>query len=116
PIMSKGSSRRPPGERRAARKSLVELTELASRTIDDGQPWAPAGSIPAAASEPTPPGAQNAGAQTVGAQGGELPAPASSANLAVKIAREFQGPALKGLKLTMNAALDHGRDLVATRL
>lgn len=103
--MSKGSSRRPPGERRAARKSLVELTELASRTIDDGQPLAPAGSI-AAAAERTPPGAQS----------GELPASASSADLAVKIAKEFQARALEDFELTMSAALDHARDLVETRL
>ena len=93
----------------------MELTELASRTIDDGQPLAPEGSI-AAAAERTPPGAQNAGAQSVGAQSGELPAPASSADLAVKIAKEFQARALEDFELTMSAALDHARDVVETRL
>src|SRR6516225_6035507 len=35
-IMSKPTSKRPPSDRRPVRRSLVELTAVASRAVDDG--------------------------------------------------------------------------------
>ena len=45
----------------------------------------------------------------------ERNAPASSAALAVEIAKDFQARALEDLRLGMNAALDYARGLVETR-
>ena len=125
--MRKPSLRRPPSDRRAARRSLVELTALASRAVRDGLPVTAPGLIAAAdrppqharAAEPqaiaaariAEPDAANAAAS----DRGKLQASDSTAELAVQIAKEFQARALEDFKLSMNTALDYAKDLVDTR-
>jgi hypothetical protein len=79
----------------------VELTAVASRTVQDGPPMAhvapPETATPAVS------------------EGVELQASDSSAEMAVKIAKEFQARALEDFKTSMNAALDCARGLVETR-
>ena len=112
--MSEPSSRRLPSDRRPARRSLVELTAVASRALQEGPPLAPA----AAAVDRSPP---RVGEETETILRVREVTPeaagqtASSAALAVEIAKDFQARALEEVKLGMNAALDYARDLVETR-
>jgi hypothetical protein len=108
--MSQPSSRRRPSTSRSARRSLVELTALASRAVRDDLPVASAGSVAAVidraqAAEAT---AEMHVGEPEGAKG-ELHTSDSTAELAVRIAKEFQARVLEDLWLSMNAALDYGK-------
>jgi Phasin protein len=114
--MSNPSSGRRPSDRRPARRSLVELTALASRAVRDDLPVESAGSVAAVidrahAAEAT---AEVHVGEPEGANG-ELHTSDSTAELAVKIAKEFQARALEDFRLSMNAALNYGKDLVEAR-
>jgi hypothetical protein len=122
------SLRRPPSDRRPMRRSLVELTAVASRELGDGLSATPAGSVAAVADRtprreraaeiqatPETPVAAAEVASLAASDSGELSAPDSTADLAVKIAKEFQERALEDFRISMNAALDHAKDLVDTR-
>jgi hypothetical protein len=110
--MSKPSSRRRPSESRPARRSLVELTALASRALQNGPPTASPGSITGAV-EPMP---RRDHAAEPEAADGQLNASGTTAELAVRIAKEYQTRALEDFKLSMNAALDYAKDLVDARV
>ncbi|HLZ01828.1 MAG TPA: phasin family protein [Bradyrhizobium sp.] len=127
--MSKSSSRRSPNEQRPARRSLVELTAAASRAVDEALPVAPTPSTPAAASpaetSTTTAVAGEAAAEAPAVlpeaataarpEGSALSASDNTADMAVKIAKEFQAGALDDFRLSINAALDYARHLVETR-
>jgi hypothetical protein len=131
--MLKPSSRRPPSERRQPRRSLVELTAVASRGVDDGLPVAARGLV-AAAIERMPrrePAAETVGGTTAptakagvaeaeaanaaSSASDELQPSDSTAELVVKIAKEFQARALEDFRVTMNAALNYAKDFVDRR-
>jgi phasin protein len=112
--MSEPSSRRLPSDRRPARRSLVELTAVASRALQEGLPLAPASATvdpPPCVREETEAilGVREVKAEAAGQT-------ASSAALAVEIAKDFQARALEDLRLGMNAALDYARGLVEKRV
>ena len=116
--MSEPSSRRLPSDRRLARRSLVELTAVASRALEKGLPVAPS----PAALDRTPPRALAETEPVVEARevkaeaaSGQCNPPESSAAMAVEIAKDFQARALEDFRLGINAALDYARDLVDTR-
>jgi Phasin protein len=117
--MNEPSSRRPPSDRRPARRSLVELTAVASRAVQDGLPVAPPNLAPerprrreqAEQSEPT----TAARVAEPKAANREPNARDSSAELTVKIAKEFQARALQDFSLSMNAVLDYAKGLFETR-
>lgn len=127
--------KRPASDIRLARRSLVELTAAASRAIDDGllvtsaSPIAAAGdppqSAPAANTEdgatvapqvtaPTavsPPEALNA----TPARKAQCANSASSAEMVVNIAKDYHHKALANIKVALDAALDHAKDVAEKR-
>jgi Phasin protein len=118
--MSKPSSRRHPNESRPTRRSLVELTALASQAIQDGlQPQASF----AAGLDRAPRQELAAAVQPIikarvaepESASGEANRSDSTAELAVRIAKEFQAHALEDLRFSMNAALSYAKDLVEPR-
>jgi hypothetical protein len=131
--MPKPPSKRPPDERRHVRRSLVELTAVASRVVDDDLPETAPGPI-AAAIEGSPrrevaaeaPGtiaaptnkarvAEAEAANAAASASDELQTSDSSAELVVKIAKEFQARALEDFGASMTAALNYAKDFVETR-
>jgi len=116
--MSNPSSRRPRSDGRPARRSLVELTAVASRAVTDGQLAAPP-SVPdrapqrghALQSQPTI-AARDAEPETASS---EPNARDSGAELTVRIAKEFQARALQDFSLSMNAVLDYARGFIEPR-
>jgi phasin protein len=126
--MNKPSLRRPPSARRPARRSLVELTAAASRELQDGLPPAPSGPV-AAVIERTPhreragevratpkdPVAAPDVSSSAVSESRELPASERTADMAVKIVKEFQARALEDFRIGMNAALDYAKDFVDPR-
>jgi hypothetical protein len=111
----------------------VELTAVASRTVDDGLPVAAPG-LSGATIERTPrrePAAETPGAITVAiakarvaepeaanaasSANGELQTSDNTAELVVKITKEFQARALEDFRVSMNAALNYAKDFVDTR-
>ena len=136
-IMSKMRTRRPASNPRSARRSLVELTAAASRAIDDslhvlsssGVAVCPVDSAQSdhtaetsdrtiVASQTTAPSpiavtefvnpAVPCNAEPVGCN--------STAEMMVRIAKDYQNKALEGIKGSLNAALDHAKDLAETRV
>jgi len=110
------------------RRSLVELTAVASRELPDGLSATPAGSVAAVVNrtprreraaeiQATPEAAVAASevASVAASHSGELSASDSTAELAVKIAKEFQERALEDFRVSMNAALDYAKNIVETR-
>ena len=135
--MSRTRTRRQASDIRPARRSLVELTAAASRAIDDGllvtsasliaaSPDDPPRSEPAATTHdrtmvagqvtaPVPvavPESLNAAA----AHSSELLDSDSTAEMVVKIAKDYHNRAFENIKLTLNAALDHAKDFAETRV
>lgn len=112
------SSRRRPSDGRPVRRSLVELTAVASRAVPDDLPTASPGTI-AADVDRLPRSAHAAETEAPVAEpeaaNGELNASDSTAELTVRIAKEFQARALEDFKLSMNATLDYAKDLVDAR-
>ena len=135
--MSKTRIRRPASDIRPARRSLVELTAAASRAIDDGLLVTSASLIAASPDDPprSEPAAKThdrtmvAGQVTApipvavpeslnvtAARSGELVDSDSTAEMVVKIAKDYHNRAFENIKLTLNAALDHAKDFAETRV
>ena len=135
--MSKTRIRRPASDIRPSRRSLVELTAAASRAIDDGllvtsasliaaSPDDPPRSEPAAKAPdrtmvagqvPAPiPVAVPESLNKAAARSAELVDSDSTAEMVVKIAKDYHNRAFENIKLTINAALDHARDFAETRV
>jgi hypothetical protein len=118
--MNDPSSRRPPSDRRPARRSLVELTAVASRAVADDLLAAPQSPVPDRAprrgharqeSQPTT-AARHAEPETASNQ---ADARDSSAELTVRIAKDFQARALQDFSLGMNAVLDYAKGFIEPR-
>ena len=135
--MSKTQIRRPANDIRPARRSLVELTAAASRAIDDGLLVTSASLVAASPDDPprSEPAAKThdrtmvAGQVTApipdampeflneaAARSGELVDSDSTAEMVVKIAKDYHNRAFENIKLTINAALDHAKDFAETRV
>jgi hypothetical protein len=135
--MSKARIRRPASDIRPARRSLVELTAAASRAIDDGLLVTSASLIAASPDDPprSEPAAKThdrtmvAGQVTApipvavpeslneaAARNGELVDSDSTAEMVVKIAKDYHNRAFENIKLALNAALDHAKDFAETRV
>jgi hypothetical protein len=127
--MSNMRPRRPDSDTRRARRSLVELTAAASRAIDDGLPVTSVGLIAACPDDPSRlDQASNACDATVAAPiavaAAESPRAAShglvdsdsSAEMVLKIAKDYQDRAFENIKDSLNAALDYTKDLVERRV
>src|SRR5437660_8778340 len=135
--MSKTRIRRPVSDMRSARRSLVELTAAASRAFDDGLFVMSATLI--AAPPDDPPRSEHAATAsdpTVVARQATVPIPVavpeslnaavsrsdehvdsdSTAEMVVKIAKDYQNRAFENIKLSLNAALDHAKDFAETRV
>src|SRR6516162_4315170 len=129
--MSHTQKGRRASDTRCARRSLVELTAAASRAVDDGLFVLSSG---IAASNPR---SEHTGEktpdQTILARQATAPSPVAvlesrnaaaprkdellnSAELMVKIAKDYQNRAFETTKASLNAALDHAKDLVETRV
>jgi hypothetical protein len=129
--MSKTRIRRPAS---AARRSLVELTAAASRAVDDSL-FATSATAP----PDDPPRSEHAAKvsdRTVVARQVTVPIPAampeslnaavsrshelvdsdSTAEMFVKIAKDYQNRAFENIKVSLNAALDHAKDFAETRV
>jgi hypothetical protein len=115
----------------------VDLTAAASRAVDDGLLVASASLIAASPDDPprSEPAAKTrdrtmvAGQVTASipvavpeslnaavAHRGELVDSDSTAEMVVKIAKDYQNRAFENIKLTLNAALDHAKDFAETRV
>jgi Phasin protein len=130
--MSKTRTGRPASRTRSARRSLVELTAAASRAADDGLLVMPDSVI--AASPEDPPRSEHAtktSDRTVVARQATVPIAAaaespvmavslvdsdSTAEMAVKIAKDYQNRVFENIKVGLYAALDHAKDLAETRV
>ena len=132
--MSHTQKRRRASDTRCARRSLVELTAAASRAVDDGLFVLSSG---IAASNPR---SQHTGEktpdQTILARQATAPSPVAvlesrnaavprkdellnsdaTPELMVEIAKDYQNRAFENTKASLNAALDHEKDLVETRV
>ena len=132
--MSHTQKRRRASDTRCARRSLVELTAAASRAVDDGLFVLSSG---IAASNPR---SEHTGEktpdQTILARQATAPSPVAvlesrnaaaprkdellnsdaTPELMVKIAKDYQNRAFENIKASLNAALDHAKDLVETRV
>src|SRR3974390_2786714 len=132
--MSHTQKRRRASDTRCARRSLVELTAAASRAVDDGLLVLSSG---IAASNPR---SEHTGEktpdQTILARQATAPSPVAvlesrnaaaprkdellnsdaTPELMVKIAEDYQNRAFENIKASLNAALDHAKDLVETRV
>jgi hypothetical protein len=135
--MSKTRIRQSASDIRPARRSLVELTAVASRAIDDGLLVTSASLIAASTDDPprSEPAAKThdrtmvAGQVTApipvavpeslneaAAHNGELVDSDSTAEMVVKIAKDYHNRAFENIKLALNAALDHAKDFAETRV
>src|SRR5258706_6288613 len=133
--MSKTRIRRPASDIRPARRSLVELTAAASRAIDDGLLVTSASLIAASPDDPprSEPAAKTHDRTMVAGQvaapipaavplneaaarSGELVDSDSTAEMVVKIAKDYHNRAFENIKLTLDAALDHAKDFAETRV
>jgi len=133
--MSKTSARRSARNTRSVRRSLVELTAAAGRAIDDGVLVWSASGFAASPDDPTrpEPAAETSDETIIAGQGtalvavpesrkaavprnDELVDSDSSAEMMVKIAKNYQNEAFDNIKVSLNAALDHAKDFVETRV
>jgi len=133
--MSKTRIGRPPSNTRSARRSLVELTAAASRAVDDGLFVMSASLVAASADDPprsehaakvsdravvarqaTVPVAVPESLNAAVSRGYELVDSDSTAEMFVKIAKDYQNRAFENIKLSLNAALDHAKDFAETRV
>jgi hypothetical protein len=129
--MSHTQKRRRASHARYARRSLVELTAAASRAVDDGLFVLSSGGASNPRSEHT--GEKTSG-QTILARQATVPSPVAvlesrnaaaprkdelldsdtTTEMMVKIAKDYQNRAFENIKASLNAALDHAKDLVET--
>jgi len=132
--MSHTQKRRRASHTRCARRSLVELTAAASRAVDDGLFVLSSG---IAASNPrSEHTGEKTSDQTILARQAMAPSPVAAlesrnaaaprkdelldsdttTEMMVKIAKDYQNRAFENIKGSLNAALDHAKDLVETRV
>ncbi len=132
--MSHTQKRRRASHTRCARRSLVELTAAASRAVDDGLFVLSSG---IAASNPrSEHTGEKTSDQTILARQATAPSPVAvlesrnaaaprkdelldsdtTTEMMVKIAKDYQNRAFENIKASLNAALDHAKDLVETRV
>src|SRR5438445_3398467 len=132
--MNHTQKRRRASHTRCARRSLVELTAVASRAVDDGLFVLSSG---IAASNPrSEHTGEKTSDQTILARQATAPSPVAvlesrnaaaprkdelldsdtNTEMMVKIAKDYQNRAFENLKASGNAALDHAKDLVETRV
>src|SRR2546427_4432823 len=132
--MSHTQKRRRASHTRCARRSLVELTAAASRAVDDGQVVLSSGL--AASSPRSEHTGEKTSDQTILARQATAPSPVAvlesrnaaaprkdelldsdtTTEMMVKIAKDYQNRAFENIKASLNAALDHAKDLVETRV
>jgi hypothetical protein len=133
--MSKTRIRQRASDTRCARRSLVELTAAASRAVDDGL-LVTSTSLIAAPPDESPQSEQAANtfdgavvarrATTSGPVAGPESLDAavsrsvlietdSTAEMFVKIAKDYQNRTFESVKVNLNAALDHAKDFVEPR-
>jgi hypothetical protein len=132
--MSYTQKRRLASHTRCARRSLVELTVVASRAVDDGLFVLSSGiaasyprsehtgektsdqtTLAREATTPSPVAVlepRNAAAP----RKDELLDPDTTTEMMVKIAKNYQNRAFENIKASLNAASDHAKDLVKTRV
>jgi hypothetical protein len=135
--MSKTGTGRRASDKRSARRSLVELTAVASRAVDDGL-FVPSASLIAAPRDDSsrseqaaktsdhPVVARRATTSVPVAIPESLNAAVSrsdegvdsdtTAEMFVKIAKDYQNRAFESVKVSLNAALDHAKDFVEPRV
>ena len=132
--MSHTQKRRRASHTRCARRSLVELTAAASRAVDDGLFVLSSG---LAASNPrSEHTGEKTSDQTILARQATAPSPVAvlesrnaaaprkdelldsdtTTEMMVKIAKDYQNRAFENIKASLNAALDHAKDPVETRV
>lgn len=131
--MSHTQTRRRASHTRCARRSLVELTAAASRAIDDGLFVLSSG---IAASNPrSEHTGEKTSDQTILAWQAMAPSPVAvlesriavprkdelldsdaTTEMMVTVAKDYQNRALENIKASLNAALDHAKDPVETRV
>src|SRR5215208_597762 len=132
--MSHTQKRRRASHTRCARRSLVELTAAASRAVDDGLFVLSSG---IAASNPrSEHTGEKTSDQTILARQATAPSPVAvlesrkaaaprkdelldsdtTTEMMVKIAKDYQNRAFENIKASLNAALDHAKDPVETRV
>src|SRR3954452_12948914 len=128
--MSHTQKRQRASHTRCARRSLVELTAAASRAVDDGRFVLSSG---IAASNPrSEHTGEKTSDQTILARQATGPSPVAvlesrnaaalrkdellDSEMMVKIAEDYQNRAFENIKASLNAALDHAKDLVETRV
>src|SRR6266403_108566 len=132
--MSHTQKRRRASHTRCARRSLVELTAAASRAVDDGLFVLSSGiAVSNPRSEHT---GEKMSDQTILARQAMAPSPVAvlesrnaaaprkdelldsdtTTEIMVKITKDYQNRAFENIKASLNAALDHAKDLVETRV
>src|SRR5437868_12086044 len=132
--MSHTQKRRRASHTRCARRSLVELTAVASRAVDDGLFVLSSGI--AASNPPSEHTGEKTSDQTILARQATAPSPVAvlesrnaaaprkdelldsdtTTEMMVEIAKDYQNRAFENIKASLNAALDHAKDLVETRV
>src|SRR5262245_25782879 len=120
---------------RSARRSLVELTAAASRAVDDGL-FVPSANLIAAPLDDSSRSGQAAetsdraivtttslvpvaileSLNAAVSRSDELVDSDTTAEMFVKIAKDYQNRAFEGVKVSLNAALDHAKDFVEPRV
>src|SRR3981189_2804963 len=128
-MMSHTQKRQRASHTRCARRSLVELTAAASRAVDDGLFVLSSG---IAASNPrSEHTGEKTSDQTILARQATAPSPVAvlefrmapprkdelldsdtTTEMMVKIAKDYQNRAFENIKASLNATLDHAKDLV----
>jgi hypothetical protein len=133
--MSKTRIRRRASDTRSARRSLVELTATASRAVDDGL-FVTSTSLIAAPPDDSSQSGQAAStsdravvarrattsvpvalpeSMDAAVSRSELIDTDSTAEMLVKIAKDYQNRTFESVKVNLSAALDHAKDLVEPR-
>ena len=134
--MSEMRTRRSVSSTRSARRSLVELTAAASRVVDDRLFVLSGSGIAVSPDDPARSNTAKTSGHAIVARQATAPSPAavpesrnaagprndervdsdSTAGMMVKIAKDYQNEAFENIKVSLNAALDHAKDYVETRV
>jgi len=132
--MSKTQVRRRASETRATRRSLVELTAAASRAVDDGLLETSVSLIaaPSGDSSRSEQAAETSDRAIVTTTSAPVALPESlnvaasrsdegvvsdtTAEMFVKIAKDYQNRAFESVKVSLNAAVDHAKDFIEPRV
>ena len=134
--MSEMRTRRSVSSTRSARRSLVELTAAASRVVDDSLFVLSGSGIAVSPDDPARSNTAKTSGHAIVARQATAPSHAavpesrnaagprndervdsdSTAGMMVKIAKDYQNEAFENIKVSLNAALDHAKDYVETRV